>query len=48
MRALGELAATLWDSLRCGELGAHLRAWWSVATGKVTPDTRGDWAIGNE
>ena len=48
MRALGELAAAVWDSLCCGDLLGHLQAWLDVATGRVTPDTSYDLAAGNE
>ena len=36
---LKELALALWDSLCCGDLWGHLRAWWNVACGRVTPDS---------
>ena len=48
MRTLGELAAALFDSLCCGDLLGHLRAWLDVARGRVTANTRYDLAAGNE
>ena len=48
MRVLGELAAAVWDSLCCGDLLGHLRAWLDVTRGRVTADTRYDLAAGNE
>jgi len=33
--ALRELAATLADAWRCGDLRGHLSAWWEVVTGAV-------------
>ena len=33
-----ELWYTLIDILRYGDVRGHLRAWWEVATGRVTPD----------
>ena len=40
MLALVELAHTLRDTLENGDLFGHLQAWWEVATGKITPETR--------
>ena len=37
---IGELWATLTDAARYGDWLGHLRAWWAVATGRVTPATR--------
>lgn len=37
---LGELWATLLDAVRCGDLRGHLAAWWAVASGRVTGETR--------
>lgn len=38
MTAIGELWATLQDVGECGDLVGHLRAWWEVVRGRVTPD----------
>jgi hypothetical protein len=35
-----ELAISIDAGLRDGDLPGHLRAWWLVATGRVTPETR--------
>ena len=43
---LRELAATLADAWREGDWIGHLRAWWAVATGGVTPQTRAGWPVG--
>jgi len=36
---LKELIATLWDTVLCGDLRGHLQAWWSVISGRVTPES---------
>ncbi len=38
MDPIRELAWTLWDALQEGDLPGHLRSWWAVVTGRVTPD----------
>jgi len=35
-----ELIATLWDTMQHGDLRGHLRHWWWVYVGQVTPDTQ--------
>jgi len=34
-----ELLTTLWDWVQCGDLRGHLQAWWSVVSGRVTPES---------
>lgn len=36
---LKELWNVLWDAVLHGDLRGHLRAWWRVYIGEVTPDT---------
>jgi len=37
---LRELWAALVDAAECGNWVEHLRAWWDVARGRITPETR--------
>jgi hypothetical protein len=43
-----ELWAVLADARREGDLWLHLAAWWRVATGRETPETRAGAARGGE
>jgi len=38
-----ELLFVLLEGIHCNDLGGALRAWWQVATGKVTPEDRAYW-----
>jgi hypothetical protein len=40
MSVIGELFAVLLAGLQEGDLPGLLRAWWQVATGQVTGETR--------
>lgn len=40
MNIYAELIVILWHALRYGDLRGHLRAFFRVVTGDVTPETR--------
>jgi hypothetical protein len=45
---LRELWAAILDTMHEGDLWQHLAAWWRVATGRETPETRAGAARGGE
>jgi len=46
----GEVMRELWETMRDawreGDWIGHLRAWWAVAVGRVTAETRAGWPVG--